>query len=328
MHVFPILLVLIAIIQIGRSADCKKEIKCQISRVFGMRAADCSNRVFRSFPQCLRADIEVIDLAMNRIRRLRYSDLKRYRHLKALYLQDNLLSTIAADTFDGLDDLTGLDLSGAVTIKIPENIFHLPSLQTLYLSNQLFTNIVEAIEKTKPITSPLAHLDLSYSELERLPNMGVLPTLLKYNVSGNNLTELRVEHFSGLCGLNYLINQNINLSLSNPCDCWSVNNWLKNKVTDFTPFDCQLKENLCESVPFNISDIVTHQDCRIKLKEISTRTFMRKVLLPAAIAFIIILVCVVCYCRGRRRLNKPPQYRIPAEEESVNSFPLKKFENS
>ncbi|XP_044747700.1 leucine-rich repeat and immunoglobulin-like domain-containing nogo receptor-interacting protein 1 isoform X2 [Coccinella septempunctata] len=328
MRSFVVLVALISILETGNSTDCKNEPRCQISRVYGMRAADCSDRKFKYFPQCIRSDIEVIDLAMNRIRKLRFADLERYRNLKALYLQDNALAKLEEDTFDGLDDLTGLDISGASHVKIPPNIFRLPSLQTLYLSQQMNSNIVEVLETTKPITCPLVHLDISYSEIERLPEMGLLPTLVKYNVSGNNLFELGVKHFSGLCGLRHLITENVSLSLTKPCECWNTNRWLISKGFKDPPFDCQLKDNLCEEVPFNSSDKENYEKCSILLGEIARRSLLKKVLLPLATVMLVILLCIFCYFRRRRRYLEQPSYRIPAEEESMNSLPLKKIENS
>lgn len=94
------------------------------------------------------------------------------------------MAHIDEDTFDGLDDLAGLDLSISSHVKIPSTLFHLPSLQTLYLSQMINCNVVETIESTRPITCPLVQLDISYSEIERLPDMELLPTLVKYNISG------------------------------------------------------------------------------------------------------------------------------------------------
>ncbi|KAL3266204.1 hypothetical protein HHI36_010387 [Cryptolaemus montrouzieri] len=320
MQFFLILVVFMTAFEEFTNGDCNNEPKCQISKVLGMKGADCYDRDIREFPKCLRSDIEIIDLTKNRIKQLRFSDLERYTYLKMLYLQDNFLLKIEDNAFDGKTDLTTLDLSNNGMTKIPLDIFHLPSLQSLYLSQNTNTNIVETMEEAKPITSPLTQFDISFSEIERLPEIGLLPTLVKYNISGNNLVELNIKHFSGLCGLKYLITNNITVNLQEPCDCWNTNRWLKSKNVIFSPFDCEMKETLCAEVPVNASDLESYEKCSKLLREITAKSMLKKILIPLLIGVVIVCVCIGFYCRRRRKLNKKALYGVPMEEEKLSTL--------
>ncbi|KAK9876694.1 hypothetical protein WA026_014073 [Henosepilachna vigintioctopunctata] len=306
------LTIFVVLIESFTDGTCNNEIKCHISKVRSMKGADCYDRDFREFPQCIRSDIEIIDLTKNRIKQLRRSDLERYKYLKMLYLQDNFLIKIENTTFNDKTDLTTLDLANNGMSKIPQNIFHLPSLQSLYLSQNTNTNIVETMERAAPITSPLTQCDISFCEIDRLPEIGILPTLVKYNISGNNLNELNVRQFSGLCGLKYLITLNVTITLEDPCQCWNTNRWLKGKNVEFKPFECELKENLCKEVPFNKTDLVAYEKCSILLREITAKSMLKKILIPVLVGLIIICIGIGYYCRRRKKLNKKALYHKKA----------------
>lgn len=160
-----------------------------------------------------------------------------------LYLSDNLLTTLDNSTFEDLDELETLDLSLNGISKMAPVIFHLPSLKRLYLSQNQNINIAEVIEETKPITSPLDLLDISFNELEELPKVGVLPQLLLYNISGNNLLNMQVADIAGLCNLHTLANQNFSAYFDELCDCWNLQRWLDDRNVRYSKFDCHISEN-------------------------------------------------------------------------------------
>lgn len=182
---------------------------------------------------------------MNRIRKLTKEDLEKYYNLKILYLQDNTIAEIEDEAFVNQNSLNTLDISINPLIEIPTMIFHLPSLMNLYLSQMnMNMNIAEIVEKSKPITSPLAHVDISLSEIDTLPDFGILPSLIKYNISGNNFqpVRVRVSDLSGLCKLKIFDNQNVSAIFDTECDCWNINNWLKVRGVKFAPFKCFIDE--------------------------------------------------------------------------------------
>lgn len=109
---------------------------------------------------------------------------------------------IDKDAFTSLTYLETLDLSKNVILGLPDSIFQLPSLRKLYLSgNPLLHLSFKDMSITKPIKAPLELLDLSDCKIDELPDWGVLPQLLFYNISHNPLTKLEALHFSAMCKL-------------------------------------------------------------------------------------------------------------------------------
>lgn len=315
-----ILLILMVYNEVSCKTDCKNEPKCHMARTWGMMGADCYDKDFREFPHCLRTDVEIIDLTKNRIKQLHTSDLAKYNKLKMLYLGDNFLLKIDDDIFDDKTKLQTLDLSNNGMSKLPSKVFHLPSLQSFYFSQNLNVNIVEVVENSKPITSPLVKFDISFSEIDTLPDLGIIPTLLKYNISGNNLLRLNVGHFAGLCKLQVLVTDNITLSLDDPCDCWRVNWWLKEKRVKFLPFDCELRESLCKKTAINISDVEMFEKCSTLARTLEHKSVFMKYILPALAIILISLIVLWFYCRRKRKVDKNKIYRDPISEADSTAY--------
>lgn len=181
---------------------------------------------------------------MNRIRKVTKDDLAIYPNIEMLYLSDNMLSKVDEGVLKDLTSLKTLDVSMNPLTSLPVIIFHLPSLKNLYLSQMVNMNIVEVIENAKPITSPLQHLDVSASELESFPSLGIVPTLSKLNVSGNNEypITLNFENIAGLCNLKIFDTSNTTVRFTDECDCWNINQWLYKRDVRFTPFRCNVHE--------------------------------------------------------------------------------------
>lgn len=154
-----------------------------------------------------------------------------------------MISRIDEDAFDENDELAFLDLSLNGLLKVPVQIFHLPSLEHLLLSKNLNMNVVDAVEAAKPISSPLKVLDIGYNELEQLPDFGVMPFLIKYNISGNDAT-MSVRMFAGMCSLKYLVNNDSNVYFEDPCECWTLQNWFREREVHFTPMECDNTINI------------------------------------------------------------------------------------
>lgn len=189
--------------------------------------------------------MQIIDLSYNRIRKLEKDDLSKYSDLKMLYLSDNMIMSIHDDTFKSISDLNTLDLSMNGLSNLPPVVFHLPTLKSLYLGQNMNINIVDAVESAKPITSPLVQFDISYvlsEEPSELPDLGTMPFLIKYNISGNQITSLSTKHFAGLCSLKILDTNNVSAEYDNPCDCWMINNWLQERKVQFAPLLCKVEK--------------------------------------------------------------------------------------
>lgn len=109
---------------------------------------------------------------------------------------------IDKDAFASLSYLETLDLSKNVILALPDSLFQLPSLRKLYLNgNPLLHMSFKDLIITKPIQAPLELLDLSDCKLDKLPDWGILPNLVLYNISQNPLTTLEPQHFSTMCKL-------------------------------------------------------------------------------------------------------------------------------
>lgn len=132
---------------------------------------------------------QVVELSYNRIRKVDYDDLHRYPYITHLYLTDNLIAKLDDDIFKDLTSLETLDLSINALNRVPASIFQLPTLKTLYLSQNMNINVAESIENAKPILqSTLTKLDISYITEDGFttdfPDFSDLPLLAFVNISG------------------------------------------------------------------------------------------------------------------------------------------------
>ncbi|CAH0561884.1 unnamed protein product [Brassicogethes aeneus] len=288
---------LVLIIQNVIAQNCKREPKCQISRVHGMKSADCFNKNFRSFPQCITSDVQVLDLSQNRIRKLDKNDLKRYQYLKLLYLNDNVIVQIHEDAFEGLNDLTSLDLSLNALNKVPPLVFQLPNLKTLYLGHNMNINIADSLESSKSISSPLANLDLSFISdgiPAVFPDFGNLPLLFQLNISGTEFENMSPSHFAGLCNLKYLHNENTTTEFFESCDCIKINKWLKDRKVEFKPFVCGSNLFECET-DISEEDLQKYDQCKIVAEKYVRTIKINRGLIYAGIVAGIFVVCVALY---------------------------------
>lgn len=149
---------------------------------------------------------------------------------------------IDSDAFDSNTELQVLDLSLNPLRELPQNLFKLPALRKLYLSENEWLDIVKIIEEAKPITSPLEFLDISAIGMKTLPDLGVMPYLIKYNISNlPNEVEISIKHFAGLCNLQFLENAKISATFEDPCECLTLEKWLKERNIRFKSFNCPEK---------------------------------------------------------------------------------------
>lgn len=183
-----------------------------------------------------------MDISQNRIRKLDKKDLKRYSSLKMLYLSDNLIRLIQDEAFEGMNDLTTIDLSWNAIEVVPPLIFQLPSLKTLYLGHNNI-NIADTFDQIKSISSPLSNLHLDYISEDGpvpFPSLGVVPLLTRLNISGTDFDDMTPKQFAGLCNLKTIINENTTVEFINRCDCWRINRWLIRRRVEFKAFECDI----------------------------------------------------------------------------------------
>lgn len=147
------------------------------------------------------SELQILDFSDNKLQEIESDTLSSYTSIKFLYLADNQIFQIEKDAFDSLTDLQTLDLSKNVIIGLPANIFQLPSLRKLYLSgNPLIHMDLNKLAQTS-IGAPLELLDISNCKIKVLPEWGLLPQLMFYNISHNPLISLEVKYFPVMCNL-------------------------------------------------------------------------------------------------------------------------------
>ncbi|CAH0727368.1 unnamed protein product, partial [Brenthis ino] len=175
--------------------------RCTYAYAYEMYGAHCAGLRLNKIPS-LKGGIEILDFSDNKLQEIHADTLSYYTSIKFLYLSENQIYSIDKDAFAYLTDLQTLDLSKNVIFQLPETIFQLPSLRKLYLNgNPLLHLSLNSMEIRKPIKAPLELLDLSDCKIKTLPDLGVLPQLVLYNISHNPLTTLDVHILSSMCKL-------------------------------------------------------------------------------------------------------------------------------
>nr|XP_022914896.1 tsukushin-like [Onthophagus taurus] len=268
--------------------------KCRNQRVHNMKGADCYDLGLREIPQCLNPNIEVLDLSYNRIRKVKETDIERYSSLKYLYLTDNTITEIEEKALSKLTSLELLHLSYNPLLAIPKTIFQLPSLKKLYISEHQDVDVAYDIEKGKPILSPLMMLEIAFNDMRELPNLGELPTLIFYNISGNKDVLMKTSHFAGLCMLKQIDMTKFSGRFVSDCDCINIQRWLQaRKVEIIGEFICQINDCAYE-IPE--SDLEMFAICLESNKVKSLHSTLLYIVLPACLIATIILCILLFMC--------------------------------
>ncbi|CAG9581563.1 unnamed protein product [Danaus chrysippus] len=175
--------------------------RCTYEYAYEMYGAHCAGLRLSKIPS-LRGGIEILDFSDNKLQELHADTFSSYTSIKYLYLAENQIYSIDKDAFTYLTYLQTLDLSKNVILELSDSIFQLPSLRKLYLNgNPLLHLSLNGMEISKPIKAPLELLDLSDCKIKTLPDFGVLPQLLLYNISHNPLISFDPSPFSTMCKL-------------------------------------------------------------------------------------------------------------------------------
>lgn len=251
---------------------------------------------------------------------LRENDLSRYSSLKFLYLTDNMINKIHQDAFFYNTDLRVLDLSLNGIIKLPPQVLQLPSLEKLFLSKNANMNIIDAVDKAKPISSPLKELDIGFNEIDTLPDFGMMPHLVKLNITGNPEVEMSLKSFAGLCNLQILSMDNVTAVFEDPCECWILEKWLRDRNVMFSSWECPSLEEDGKTnddmIPLRVQYIVPLADCTMRVPGHHLKTFSQckdkyekiilnskliKILVPIAVAILILLLAAAYIIVKRKR---------------------------
>ncbi|XP_072942530.1 uncharacterized protein Lapsyn [Epargyreus clarus] len=178
-----------------------KPSRCTYEYAYDMYGAHCGGLRLTKIPS-LRSGIEILDFSDNKLQELHADTFYGYSSIKYLYLAENQIYLIEENALSYLTSLQTLDLSNNVILELPDSLFQLPSLRKLYLNgNPLLHLSLSNLQITKPIKAPLELLDISENKLKVLPDWGILPQLLLYNISHNPLTSLEAQHFVSMCRL-------------------------------------------------------------------------------------------------------------------------------
>ncbi|XP_029663703.1 leucine-rich repeats and immunoglobulin-like domains protein sma-10 [Formica exsecta] len=284
--------------------------KCRYNRPYSMLEARCSNLELHEIPTNLKADIQVLDATVNRLRELTNDSLTPYKSLAFIYLADNFIQNIEEAAFANQLYLEVLDLSQNGCDNLPKNLFQLPYLRTLYLG---YNKLTDSVFKVK-VTSPLKMLQLTKNKLTRIPNLGALPTLINLNVSDNVIVSVSTEDLAPLCSLKTLdLSRNIIRFNLGSCECQMFNAWVKLRQIKIKPddfYNCtdSLAED-CANMEFSNRTYELYNECSaIIQQEVETEKARSAwILVASCVSVFLFVVFVTLFCvhkRNRRRRRK------------------------
>jgi leucine-rich repeat transmembrane neuronal protein 1/2 len=177
----------------------------------------------------------VLDASLNRIKKLNKKSFSSYTKLKHLYLCSNRITKIETGTFSELSSLETLDLSDNTFREVPAEIMNLPRLRKLSLVEIELTNS-GFMKIKKPVKAPLVYLNIAETEIDKIPDFGILPSLKVLNMSKNSLTDLTPEQFAPLCRIEIV---DISDSEVDPCQCAKINFFIENELMKFPILSCE-----------------------------------------------------------------------------------------
>lgn len=145
-----------------------------------------------------------------------------------------MILKVEAGTFSQLDVLETLDLSNNGLVRVPSEIFSMPYLRKLYLAdnelrNEGFASIM------KPVKAPLVYLNLASTEIDRIPDLGILPELMHLNLSMNTLKQLTPQQFAPLCQIKQV---DLNGTKVSACQCLKINFFMERELKRLPILNC------------------------------------------------------------------------------------------
>ena len=145
-----------------------------------------------------------------------------------------MILKVEAGTFSLLELLETLDLSNNGLRTVPPDIFNLPMLRKLYLADNELRNEGFASIK-RPVKAPLVYLSIASTEIDRIPDLGILPGLFHLNISMNLLKQLTPEQFAPLCQIKYV---DLNGTKVGGCQCVKINMFMDQELKRLPILDC------------------------------------------------------------------------------------------
>ena len=249
---------------------------------------------------------------------LKNNTLAKFTNLKYLDLSDNFLQTIEEGVFTPLQYLKSLDLTKTRLTNIPRSLFTLPNLERLFLENNKLT---DSSLRTKA-TSPLIVLYAAKNSLTKMPQLGILPTLLYLNLSENSISKVNADDIAPFCKLMTLdISKNpINFDPST-CDCQVFQAWIKQHNITVRPTITCNENNYCLPVKFNNRTIAVYQECEemIRAKVEIEKARSTWILVASCVSGFLICVILALYCVHRRNTKKRKKLKKAQQLASNNA---------
>ncbi|NWV98734.1 TLR21 protein, partial [Machaerirhynchus nigripectus] len=167
---------------------------------------NCSSMGLDFIPLGLSAKITVLDLAHNRIKRIRSQDLQQAVNLRALLLQSNKISSIDEDSFRSLAKLELLDLSNNSLAHVSPVWFgHLFSLQHLHLQGNSYRDLGESSPFSSLSNLSSLHLGNPQFSVIRQGNFEGIELLHKLWIDGSNLSQYEQGSLKSIKKINHMI---------------------------------------------------------------------------------------------------------------------------
>ncbi|XP_032528913.1 tsukushi [Danaus plexippus] len=301
--------------------------RCTYEYAYEMYGAHCAGLRLSKIPS-LRGGIEILDFSDNKLQELHADTLSSYTSIKYLYLAENQIYSIDKDAFTYLTYLQTLDLSKNVILELSDSIFQLPSLRKLYLNgNPLLHLSLNGMEITKPIKAPLELLDLSDCKIKTLPDFGVLPQLLLYNISHNPLISFDPSPFSSMCKL-AKVDVTESLDKIKVCDMKLTIMWFQEKrvyfqLGDYTRLNSREYEN-CRKMELPESLNISYHNCRMAYTEIQSIQTSRKTWLTIGgglagflVGFVLLLYIMHRHNVAQTKKTTKEVKKVPPTENST-----------
>ncbi|NWW70123.1 TLR21 protein, partial [Climacteris rufus] len=167
---------------------------------------NCSSMGLDFIPAGLTAKITELNLAHNRIKRIRSQDLQQAVNLRALLLQSNEISSIDEDSFQSLAKLQLLDLSNnSLGHLSPVWFGHLFSLQHLYLQGNFYSDLGESSPFSGLRNLSSLHLGNPQFSMMRQGNFEGIEFLHKLWIDGSNLSQYEQGSLKSIKKINHMI---------------------------------------------------------------------------------------------------------------------------
>lgn len=255
--------------------------------------------------------LQILIATRNRIMGLENNSFKSYASITHLYLANNTigLDGIQEDAFAPLQSLEKLDLTYNRLKSLPKSLLSLPLLTTLLLANNQLTNAI--FSSAKLISSPLVTLNMANNQLDRMPELGIIPTLTHMNLSDNILIkEISIEKIVPYCSLKKLDFSNINLTFGKAdCECHHWKTWIELRQIVVLPKigSCDQADNSCVALhQFSNNSMALYNSCEknIGLIERNKSTRVKWVksfifIIASLMAIFVTFYCIHC-CKIKR----------------------------